>query len=149
MDFVRPEMDTDWCIVCDSRTYPSKLDANALSQTPHGVMKADICTFQSASSAFCSTSCLLKAYREAEVHNSSGIPAQRSNTQHAVPPHHSSHRRPHMAPTMLKAQKPWPHPPLSECHDGLPETKAMKRKLISQFTFGSYGSSSSSSSNST
>ncbi|KNZ51686.1 hypothetical protein VP01_3861g4 [Puccinia sorghi] len=124
-------MDTDWCIVCDSRTYPSESEVNGQPQTPHvREMEPGIYTFRSTSSAFCSTSCLLKAYREAEIHNSSGISAQRSNTQHAVPPHHSSHLRPHMTPTMLKAQRPWPHPPFTECHHGLSETKATKRKLI-------------------
>ncbi|KAI7933738.1 hypothetical protein MJO28_017493 [Puccinia striiformis f. sp. tritici] len=141
-------MDTDWCIVCDTRIYPSSSEANTISAFEQMAQTRRSCANQSSSSAFCSTSCASKAFREAQVHNTSQMPPQTSNIQHSIPHNASSHRRPRPTPPKHKAFKDQPMLPSPSHNCKSHHTKTNKSKLISQFTFGSYGSSSLSSSDS-
>ncbi|PLW18562.1 hypothetical protein PCANC_13236 [Puccinia coronata f. sp. avenae] len=143
-------MDTDWCIVCDSRIYPANAasETSKASKTSQGITEVTRdYAIQSCPSAFCSTNCLLKAYREAEVYRTTEIQSQTSDFHYSISSHPSSHRRPYVAPKMDKAFRNRPSLPLGNCHSESPKNKSKEKKLISQFTFGSYGSSPLSSSN--
>lgn len=136
-------MDTDWCIVCDARVYPEASPSTSVcfvdpyDETTKAGANPPI---QVTSSAFCSTSCLLKAYDEAEARLHSGFHLQSLKIQPKTlrstpsrPPCKSSgysHHR-HLLPTGLNRTSQ--------------KTAKRDKKIISQFTFGSYASSSSSS----
>ncbi|EFP86882.1 hypothetical protein PGT21_029235 [Puccinia graminis f. sp. tritici] len=140
-------MDTDWCIVCDTRIYPSISEARKVSKTSNGMAEVvGGSTTPSSSSAFCSTGCLIKAYHEAELYNPLDLPPQALNIQLTFP-HQSSHPRSSLIHPKQKACKDRPKSRLINDHNSQNlKINPNERKLISQFTFGSYGTSSLSSS---
>ncbi|OAV96986.1 hypothetical protein PTTG_09779 [Puccinia triticina 1-1 BBBD Race 1] len=142
-------MDTDWCIVCDNRIHPSMPKASKVSKTSGEITEVGgSSAVQSSSSAFCSTSCLVKAYQEAELRSPSNLSPQTFNIQYPISLHSARHGSSPIPPNHQSCIKNQPKSASSDFDSQRLKTKPHERTMMSQFTFGSYGTSSLSSSES-
>lgn len=147
-------MDTDWCIVCDTRISPELRYLSEITNDDNTnrtrIEGVENYAMQPSSWAYCSTNCFTIACDEARSKNISGIRQTSTKIHTKMPKSNQSYSTFSLKP--LQHPRHQVSPKLlfdgdSSINSNL-KSKSSPQNFISPFTFGSYGSSSMSSSNS-